>query len=577
MTADHTSPEISDAAPARLAGHVLVDQLVAHGAEHVFCVPGESYLAVLDGLHDASVQVTVCRQEGGASMMADAYGKLTGRPGICMVTRGPGASNALAGIHIASQDSTPLILFVGQIERGMREREAFQEMDYRAVFGTQAKWVTEIDQAERIPELISRAFHVATSGRPGPVVIALPEDMLTEYVQVEDARRYEVVESAPTRQQLEKLEQQLAQARKPVAILGGTRWNAEAVAQFAEFAAQRQLPVAVQFRRQMLFPVSHSCFIGDVGLGSNPDTMAFIRDADLILLVGGRMSEIASQSYTLFDIPVPRQTLVHVHPDAGELNRVYRANVAINTSPAAFAQALSESAAAGDSDRQAPWAEDLARMRASYEAWTNPLAIEHPGSLQMGQVMAYLDSVLPPDAIMCNGAGNYATWLHRFHRFTRYGTQLAPTSGSMGYGLPAAVGAKRIAPERTVVCFAGDGCFMMHGQEFATAVQYGLPIIVLIFDNGMYGTIRMHQERHYPGRISATELHNPDFAAYAQAFGGHGERVEETAQFAPAFERALASGKPAILHCLIDPEAITPTTTLQKIRQQALRQQTGAA
>jgi len=577
MTADHTSPEISDAAPARLAGHVLVDQLVAHGAEHVFCVPGESYLAVLDGLHDASVQVTVCRQEGGASMMADAYGKLTGRPGICMVTRGPGASNALAGIHIAAQDSTPLILFVGQIERGMREREAFQEMDYRAVFGTQAKWVTEIDQAERIPELISRAFHVATSGRPGPVVIALPEDMLTEYVQVADAPRYEVVESAPTRQQLAELEQRLAQARKPVAILGGTRWNADAVAQFAEFAAQRQLPVAVQFRRQMLFPVSHPSFIGDVGLGSNPDTMAFIRDADLVLLVGGRMSEIASQSYTLFDIPVPRQALVHVHPDAGELNRVYRASLAINTSPAAFAQALSESAASGGTTAQAPWAEELARMRASYEAWTNPLAIEHPGALQMGQVMSYLDSVLPPDAIMCNGAGNYATWLHRFHRFTRYGTQLAPTSGSMGYGLPAAVGAKRIAPERTVVCFAGDGCFMMHGQEFATAVQYGLPIIVLLFDNGMFGTIRMHQERHYPGRISATQLHNPDFAAYAQAFGGHGERVEETAQFAPAFERALASGKPAILHCLIDPEAITPTTTLQKIRQQALRQQADAA
>jgi acetolactate synthase-1/2/3 large subunit len=556
---------------------VLVDQLVAHGAEHVFCVPGESYLAVLDGLHDASVQVTVCRQEGGASMMADAYGKLTGRPGICMVTRGPGASNALAGIHIAAQDSTPLILFVGQIERGMREREAFQEMDYRAVFGTQAKWVTEIDQAERIPELISRAFHVATSGRPGPVVIALPEDMLTEYVQVADAPRYEVVESAPTRQQLAELEQRLAQARKPVAILGGTRWSADAVAQFAEFAAQRQLPVAVQFRRQMLFPVSHPSFIGDVGLGSNPDTMAFIRDADLVLLVGGRMSEIASQSYTLFDIPVPRQALVHVHPDAGELNRVYRASLAINTSPAAFAQALSESAASGGTTAQTPWAEDLARMRASYEAWTNPLAIEHPGALQMGQVMSYLDSVLPPDAIMCNGAGNYATWLHRFHRFTRYGTQLAPTSGSMGYGLPAAVGAKRIAPERTVVCFAGDGCFMMHGQEFATAVQYGLPIIVLLFDNGMFGTIRMHQERHYPGRISATQLHNPDFAAYAQAFGGHGERVEETAQFAPAFERALASGKPAILHCLIDPEAITPTTTLQKIRQQALRQQADAA
>ncbi len=551
-----------------------MDQLLAQGVEHVFCVPGESYLAVLDGLHDADIKVTVCRQEGGAAMMADAHGKLTGQPGICMVTRGPGASNALAGIHIASQDSTPLILFVGQIERGMREREAFQEMDYRAVFGTQAKWVTEIDQVERIPELISRAFHVATSGRPGPVVIALPEDMLVEYAEVPDAPRYEVVESAPTPAQLDTLSQLLAKASRPIAILGGSRWNQEAVDQFAAFAEQRQLPVAVQFRRQMLFPTTHACFVGDVGLGSNPALMEYIRDADLVLLVGGRMSEIASQSYTLFDIPVPRQTLVHVQPDAAELNRVYRAHLAINTSPLAFAGALSQL----DAATTAPaWSAECQRLRTSYQDWTDPLKIEHPGALQMGRVMSYLASVLPPDAILCNGAGNYATWLHRFHPFTRFGTQLAPTSGSMGYGLPAAVGAKRIRPEQAVICFAGDGCFMMHGQEFATAVQYSLPIIVLIFDNGMYGTIRMHQERHYPGRLSATSLQNPDFAAYAQAFGGHGERVESTEQFAPAFERALASSKPSILHCLIDPEAITPTTTLQKIRQQAMRQQAGAA
>ncbi len=556
----------------RLGGHILVDQLVAHGVKHVFCVPGESYLAVLDGLHDASIAVTVCRQEGGAAMMADAHGKLTGEPGICMVTRGPGASNAMAGVHIAHQDSTPTILFVGQIERGMREREAFQEMDYRAVFGTQAKWVTEIDQVERIPEIVSRAFHVATSGRPGPVVIALPEDMLVETAEVADAPHYQVVENAMAPAQLDALTQALGQARKPIAILGGTRWNQAAVDQFAAFAAQWQLPVAVQFRRQMLFDVAHPCFVGDVGLGGNPQLMQYIRDADLVLLVGGRMSEIASQSYTLFDIPVPKQKLVHVHADAGELNRVYRADLAINVSPAAFATAVAP--------LQAPqalgWQEALSGMRASYLAWSNPEGVRNPGALQMGAVMAYLRQALPVDAIMCNGAGNYATWLHRFHPFKRYGTQLAPTSGSMGYGLPAAVGAKRMAPEKMVVCFAGDGCFMMHGQEFATAVQYGLPIIVLVIDNGMYGTIRMHQERHYPARLSATALQNPDFAAYAHAFGGHGERVETTEQFAPAFERAVASGKPAILHCLLDPEAISPTTTLQKIRDQALQSQQGA-
>ncbi len=553
-----------------MGGHILVDQLAAHGVRHVFCVPGESYLAVLDGLHDASIEVTVCRQEGGAAMMADAHGKLTGEPGICMVTRGPGASNALAGVHIAKQDSTPLILFVGQIERGMREREAFQEMDYRAVFGTQAKWVTEIDQVERIPELISRAFHVATSGRPGPVVIALPEDMLVETAAVPDAPRYEVIDTAPAAGQLDTLARMLAEARQPVAILGGSRWDARAVQQFADFAQRHALPTAVSFRRQMLFPADHPCYIGDVGLGINPALSKYVEESDLILLVGGRMSENPSQAYTLLDIPVPRQKLVHVHPDAAELGRVYRASLAINASPAALCTALSALPAPAATPA---WAERTQAMRASYLAWSDPATIRTPGKLQLGEVMAYLERTLPPDAIMTNGAGNYATWLHRFHRFTRYGTQLAPTSGSMGYGLPAAVGAKRTWPDKTVVCFAGDGCFLMHGQEFATAVQYDLPIVVVLIDNSMYGTIRMHQEKHYPGRVSATSLKNPDFADYARAFGGHGERVETTEEFAPAFERALASGKPAILHCLIDPETISPSTTLQKIREASLKAQ----
>ncbi|HEY0296414.1 MAG TPA: thiamine pyrophosphate-binding protein [Bordetella sp.] len=552
----------------RLGGHILVDQLVAQGVKHVFCVPGESYLAVLDGLHDARIEVTVCRQEGGAAMMAEAHGKLTGEPGVVMVTRGPGASNALAGIHIAKQDSTPLIMFVGQIERGMRDREAFQEMDYRAVFGTQTKWATEIDQVERIPELVSRAFHVATSGRPGPVVIALPEDMLVETAQVADAPRYEVIDSAPAPGQIDELARLLAAARSPMAIVGGSRWNEQAVAQFAAFAEKHALPVAVSLRRQMLFPADHPCFIGDVGLGINPALAERVKSADLVLLVGGRMSESPSQSYELFDIPVPSQKLVHVHPDSSELARVYRANLAICASPIAFAAALAQVPAPAV---EPAWAAGTQTARATYLKWSDPAGIRTLGKLQMGEVMAHLEGVLPADAIMTNGAGNFATWLHRFHKFTRYGTQLAPTSGSMGYGLPAAVGAKRLYPKKTVVCFAGDGDFLMHGQEFATAVQYGLPIVVLIIDNGMYGTIRMHQERHYPGRVSATGLQNPDFAAYAAAFGGHGERVESTAEFAPAFERALASGKPAILHCLIDPEVISPGTTLEKIRNAALK------
>lgn len=550
---------------ARTGGQLIVDQLVAQGVDHVFCVPGESYLAVLDALVDVNVEVTVCRQEGGAAMMADAYGKLTSRPGICMVTRGPGASNALAGVHIAQQDSTPMILLVGQIDRSMREREAFQEMDYRAVFGSAAKWATEIDDVARIPEIMSRAFYVATSGRPGPVVIALPEDMLTQTAEVMDAPRVNPVDTAPAVGQMEDLARRLADAKSPIAILGGTRWCEQACQQFADFAQRFQLPVTVAFRNQMLFPHDHPCYIGDLGIGGNPDLLKAIDDSDLILLVGDRLSEIPSQSYTLIDIPVPKQALVHVHPDSNELGRVYVPSLAINTSPSAFAAQLSSLAAPS----KMPWAQNTERLHASYLAWRDTSRVNPPGALQMNHVMAYLNDNLAPETVITNGAGNYATWIHRFYRFNRYGTQLAPTSGSMGYGLPAAVGAKRAFPDRPVVCLAGDGCFMMHGQEFATAVQYNLPLIVLVVDNGMYGTIRMHQEKFYPGRVSATDLQNPDFAAYAQAFGGYGERVERTEDFAGAFERAQASGKPAILHLIVDPQAITPTATIEQLRAAA--------
>ncbi|MGO4706272.1 thiamine pyrophosphate-binding protein [Microvirga sp. 2MCAF38] len=550
---------------SRTGGQILVDQLTLHGVDHIFCVPGESYLAALDALHDAKINVTICRQEGGAAMMAEAHGKLTGRPGICFVTRGPGATNASPGIHIAKQDSTPMILFVGQIERGMREREAFQELDYRAAFGPLAKWATEVDDPARFPEIISRAFHVATSGRPGPVVIALPEDVLTEMASVPDAPAYQVIETHPSLGQMAELQKLLHNAENPIALVGGSRWSPGAREHFVRFAERFDLPVACTFRRQMLFPADHASYAGDLGLGVNPKLLARIKEADLVLMVGGRMSEVPSQGYTLFDIPAPRQTLVHVHPDSSELGRVYRPHLAINASPVAFSAAL-ESVHPPVS---LPWSEGTRSAHDSYLAWSDPPAIRHAGRLQMGEVMAHLRKVLPKDAIFCNGAGNFATWVHRFWPFTSYGTQLAPTSGSMGYGVPAGVGAKRVQPNSTVVVFAGDGDFLMNGQEFATAVQYDLPILVVLVDNGMYGTIRMHQEREYPGRVSATMLKNPDFAAYAKAFGGYGERVETTEEFGPALERALTSGKPAILHCILDPEAITPSMSLTQIREQA--------
>ncbi len=562
MTSLPSSSSAPAAATLRTGGQILVDQLILHGVHQLFCVPGESYLAVLDALHDADIAVTVCRQEGGAAMMAEAQGKLTGRPGICFVTRGPGATNASAGIHIAHQDSTPLIVFVGQVAREALGREAFQELDYGAVFGTMAKWVVQVDDARRLPELLSRAFHVATSGRPGPVVVALPEDMLTDAVQAADALPHAVAETHPGPDVLRELARRLASAERPVAILGGSRWSEAAVRDFAAFAEAWSLPVYCSFRRQMLFPASHRCYGGDLGLGANPKLLARIRDSDLVLLVGGRLSEVPSQGYTLLDLPVPAQPLVHVHADADELGRLYRPAQAIHATPQAFTAALAAVRPEGDVRPAA----HVAGARADYLAWSDPAPIRIPGPLQMGEVMRHLREVLPPDTIFCNGAGNFATWVHRFWPFTAFASQLAPTSGSMGYGLPAGVGAKRLWPQREVVVFSGDGDFLMHGQEFATAVQYGLPVIVVLLDNGMYGTIRMHQEREYPGRVSATQLRNPDFRAYAQAFGGHGERVERTEDFAPALARARASGLPSVLHCLLDAEAITPTGTLAGIR-----------
>src|SRR2546423_3605551 len=548
----------------RSGGEVLVDQLVANGVTQVFCVPGESYLAALDAFHDRDIAVTVCRQEGGAVMMAEAVGKLTGRPGIAFVTRGPGATNGSHGLHIARQDSAPLIMFVGQVAREMREREAFQELDYRAVFGTIAKWVTEIDDPARIPELVSHAFHAAMNGRPGPVVVALPEDMLMERVSVADASAAEPVETWPGLTDMSRLQKLLWAAQRPIALLGGSRWSEAACAAVARFAERFALPVATTFRRAHLFDPDHPCYAGDLGIGPNPKLLARVKGADLILLVGGRLGEMPSQSYTLLDIPAPRQTLVHVFPGIEELGRVYRAHLAINATPTAFAAALEGL----EPPSEPKWRNDTTLAHADFLAWTDkPTAV--PGPVNLGEIIAGLRGKLPADAVICNGAGNFSVWVHRYARYRRYGSELAPISGSMGYGVPAAIGMKRLSPERTVIAFAGDGDFLMTGQEFATAVQYDLPVIVIVADNGMYGTIRMHQERHYPGRVVGTGLKNPDFAAYARAFGGYGATVEKTADFLPAFEAAQKSGKPAILHLKVDPEALTPTMSLTATREKA--------
>lgn len=545
---------------SRTGGQAIVECLEAQGVTDLFCVPGESYLAVLDALYDSKIAITVCRQEGGASMMAEAQGKLTGRPGICFVTRGPGATNAAAGVHIAMQDSTPMILFVGQVDRAMRGREAFQELDYRAVFGSMAKWVVEIDQVDRIPELISRAFGVACAGRPGPVVVALPEDVLVERTLAPPARPMALPDASPSPAALRDLAHRLTQAQRPLIIAGGSGWDARAVAQLTEFATRTGCPVATQLRRQDRFPPDHPHYAGDLAVGANPRLVAYAKSADLILLLGGRLSEMPSQGYTLIGIPQPDQTLIHIHPCPEELGRVYRPDLAFATTPRAFLAAATE--AAITCPPRAAW---VAQGRQAFTDWTDTPTVV-PGDFNLGQVMVALRDVLPPDAILCNGAGNYAIWLHRYHRYRQFGTQLAPTSGSMGYGLPAAVAAQRLNPGRRVVALAGDGCFMMTCQEFATAVQYGLPVIVLVIDNAMYGTIRMHQEREYPGRVVATDLRNPDFAAMARSFGGHGETVTTTDGFLPAFHRAVASGLPAILHCLTDPEALTPGRSLSQIR-----------
>ncbi|MHC8362611.1 thiamine pyrophosphate-binding protein [Pseudomonas sp. LS2P72] len=549
----------------RSGGQILVDALRIHGVKRAFCVPGESYLAVLDALHDVQeeIDLVVCRQEGGAAYMAEAYGKLTGEPGICFVTRGPGATNASVGVHTAFQDSSPMILFIGQVARDQQYREAFQEVDFRQMFGPLAKWVVQIDDTRRIPELISQAFHRAVNGRPGPVVVALPEDMLTEMAEVSDAGPFKRVLMTPAAEQMAAMQQLLERSERPLMVLGGSGWDTESVHDIRLFAEQQNIPVAASFRCQDLFDNRHPNYVGDLGFAASAQLSSAVKNADLLLVVGSRMGEVSTGGYAALDIPVPKQTLIHIHQGIEELGRVYQPALAINSSMSSFAKSAAKLPAM-TSPIKSDWTRTLNK---NYRE--NLQHSPSPGDVQMAEIIEWLNRRLPDDAILTNGAGNYAVWLQRFYQFRQYRTQLGPTNGSMGYGVPAAVAAKLTCPDRVVVSFSGDGCFLMNGQEIATAVQYGANVVFVVINNGMYGTIRMHQERNYPGRVSGTELRNPDFAALAQAYGLHGEVVTATSEFAPAFERCLEMSRPSLIEVRVDPEALTPRLSLTQIREQS--------
>ncbi len=557
--------------PSRSGGQILVDALKIHGVDTAFGVPGESYLDVLDALHDSDIRFIINRQEGGAAFMAEAYGKLTGKPGICFVTRGPGATNASIGVHTAYQDSTPMILFIGQVGNDFMDREAFQEIDYRRMYGQMAKWVTQIDRADRIPEYLARAFQVATSGRPGPVVLALPEDMLIDQAAVADTRSYTPVQASPSSAQIDTLRSMLAEAKRPMVLLGGGTWNAQACADLQNFAEANALPIGCTFRFQDLLDNAHPNYVGDVGIGINPKLAARVKDADLVIAIGPRLGEMTTSGYSLLDSPVPKQRLVHFHADAEELGSVYQAELMINSgAPQACAMLAAMEPVASDA-----WRASVAEAKAELAAYQEqpPIFKDGKSPLDLWQVVQKLQAAVPKDTIITNGAGNYASWAHRFYRYGGMRTQLAPTNGAMGYGVPAGVAAKIVDPTRTVVTFAGDGEYMMNGQELATAVQYKAGVVIIVFNNNMFGTIRMHQERDYPGRVSGTTLHNPDFAALAVAYGAHGEVVNTTEEFGPALERALAHTReqslPALIELRYDGNLITPNATLETIRKTA--------
>jgi acetolactate synthase-1/2/3 large subunit len=546
----------------RHGGKILIDQLEIQGATTAFTVPGESFLAALDGLHDSNrIKTIICRQEGGASMMAEAWGKITGEPGVCFVTRGPGAANAMSGLHVARQDSTPMLAFVGMPSSGHEDREAFQEIEIKQLFSSLVKWAAVIRQTERIPEYVSHAIHVARSGRPGPVVLGLPEDMLASDCDAIDAKPARIAESRPGAEDLAVLQERLAKATRPLMIIGGPGWSITAQKAMEAFAERFDLPVAPAFRYQDYFDNRHRCYVGCAGIGLDPKLAAAIKDADLLIVLGARLGEMTTSGYTLIDIPDPKQFLVHIHPSPDELGSVYRPDLPIAATARTFCEALSRL----QPPANIAWSGRRAELRAAYEHSLKPISL--PGTVKMADVIRTVSEMLPENGILTNGAGNFAAFVHRYFQYKTYRTCLAPTSGSMGYGLPAAIAAKLAHPTRPVVNVQGDGDFLMTGQELATAAQYALPIVTIIANNGMYGTIRAHQEREYPRRIVGTTLVNPDFAAYARSFGAEGYTIEATADFAPAFRAALASSKPSVIELRLDPEALSPRKTLTEIRE----------
>jgi acetolactate synthase I/II/III large subunit len=546
----------------RTGGRILVDQLELNGADLAFCLPGESFLPVLDALHDSPIRLVSCRHEQGAANAAEAYGKLTGRPGICIVTRGPGATQAAVGVHTAKQDSTPMLLLAGHVPRAFQGRDAWQEIDYAQTFGGLAKAAWHVDRADRIPEHVERAYSLALSGRPGPVVLALPEDVLAEEADVADADPVQVAQPVPRREDLERLRELLAGAERPLVVVGEGGWTTATSEGVLAFCEANELPVACAFRCQDFVDNRSRCYAGVLGVAMDDRLAARLAEADLVLAIGGRIGEVPTRRYTLLEPPRPRQTLIHAHPDPDELGFVYEPDLPIATALPELAAAL----------------RDLEPVEPRWRAWTEAARDDYEANLRhepmegpvdLGEIMAFLRRRLPEDAIQTCGAGNFTVWAHRFAEFTQYGTQVCPRSGSMGYGVAAANAAKLVHPERIALCFTGDGDFVMSSPEFATAVQYDLPIVVLLVNNGMFATIRMHQERLFPGRVIGTTLENPDFPALAQAYGGFGERVERTEDFEAAFERALASGKPALLELPVDPERISPRIKLSELQKGA--------
>lgn len=549
----------------RSGGEVLVDQLIVQGVTNAFCVPGESYLAVLDALYlkRKDISLYVARQDGGAAFMAEAYGKATGEVGICFVTRGPGATNASIGVHTAFQDSTPMILFVGQVGGDMVDREAFQEIDYRRMFGQMTKWVAQIDRVERIPEYVARAFQVASSGRPGPVVLALPEDMLVEKVRVEDSERVKRVTHQPSMQSMQEVRSLLELSERPLVILGGGGWSESARRQIEMFVEKNHLPVGCSFRRQDLFDNRHPNYIGDIGIGINPKLASIVKESDLLLVVGARLGEMTTGGYALIEAPTPKQKLIHIHPGIEELGRVFQASVMINSNIEEAAEALNllEPSESVSTD----W---LNKANKTYIK--NIIPQPSTGDVDLSELMIAMRELLPRDTVMTNGAGNFSGWIHRYWQYEDFRSQIAPTNGAMGYGVPAGVAAKIACPDKLVVSVSGDGCFLMNGQEIATAIQYSLKILFIVFDNGMYGTIRMHQERDYPSHVYGTNLKNPDFAALAKAYGLHAETVTSTRDIRGAIKRCIDQNSASLIHIKVDPEAITTRTTLTAIRNKAM-------